>query len=150
MSIHKRILVVANETIAGRELHDQIKRMVDDDAEVKVVAPALSSRLKYVLSDVDGPRAAAQRRLDRSLELLAESGITATGEVGDANPVRAFKDQCAIFDPDAVVISTHPPGRSNWLEDKVVKKITDQTEIPVTHIVVDLAAEEDEPGARAA
>lgn len=139
-----RVLVIANETVAGRKLLDTIKATAADGAEVKVVCPALSSRLKFMLSDVDGPRAEAQERLDRSLTMLDEAGVKATGEIGDGNPLRAFRDQAAIFEPDAVVVSTHPEGRSNWLESRVVDKIQAETDAPVTHVVVDIAAEEAE------
>lgn len=135
----ERILVIANETIAGADLHTQIAQMAEDGGQVVVVAPALSSRLKYAFSDVDGPREEAQGRLDDSLALLAKAGIRAQGEVGDANPVRAFEDAMAVHEPDAVIVSTHPEGRSNWLENGVVEKIRDRTELPVTHVVVDSA-----------
>lgn len=135
----ERILVIANETIAGADLHKQIADLATDGGHVVVVAPALSSRLKYAFSDVDGPREQAQERLDDSLALLSKAGIRAEGEVGDANPVRAFEDAVAIHEPDAVIISTHPEGRSNWLENGVVEKIRDRTELPVTHVVVDSA-----------
>lgn len=140
-----RILVIANETIAGADLHRRIADMANDGAEVTVVAPALSSRLKYAFSDVDGPREAAQQRLDSSLALMAKSGINASGEVGDANPVRAFEDAVALFEPEAVVVSTHPQGRSNWLEADVVEKIRGRTDLPVTHVVVDLERAEPMP-----
>lgn len=134
----ERILVIANETIAGPDLHRQISDLAEEGGHVVVVAPALSSRLKYAFSDVDGPREQAQQRLDDSLALLAMAGIRAEGEVGDASPVRAFEDAVAIHEPDAVIISTHPEGRSNWLEHGVVEKIRDRTELPVTHVVVDM------------
>lgn len=137
----KRVLVIANETVAGKRLIEEIKATVELGAEVLVVCPALSSRLKFMLSDVDGPRAEARERLDRSLAQLEAAGVNAGGEIGDGNPLRAFKDFAAIFDPDAVIISTHPKGRSNWLEDGVVERIRDETELPVTHVIVDLEAE---------
>ncbi|HEV7918137.1 MAG TPA: universal stress protein [Solirubrobacterales bacterium] len=150
MGDYKRVLVIANETVAGRGLHDEIAKAAGEGAEVHVVAPALSSRLKYVFSDVDGPRANAKDRLDDSLERLEKSGIKATGEVGDTNPVRAFEDAVSTFEPDYVVISTHPPGKSNWLENKVVDRIRDHTDVPVTHVVVDLAKEQADDSFQAA
>ncbi|MFY9488770.1 MAG: hypothetical protein WAP35_08785 [Solirubrobacterales bacterium] len=150
MGEFRRVLVVANETVAGRELHDKIKSLTADGAKVKVVAPALAPRLRFMMSDVDGARAKAQERLDSSLAALEASQIAATGEIGDADPVRAFKDQVAIFDPDAVVVSTHPKGRSNWLEEKVVDHISACTEVSVTHVVVDLEAQQAEADPRAA
>lgn len=144
-----KVLVVANETIAGANLHQQILDMTEPGGEVMVIAPALSSRLKYIFSDVDEPREQAQARLDESLELMKRSGINATGAVGDANPTLAVHDALAVFKAGAIIVSTHPEGRSNWIEHNVVEKIRDHNELPVTHVVVDmtahLAAESVEP-----
>lgn len=135
---HHRLLVIANETIAGESLHSHIKEIVAPDGRVIIVAPALSSRLKYVFSDVDGPREQAQERLDESIELLRASGLNVEGEVGDASPMRAFQDAVAVFQPDGVLISTHPPGKSNWLENGLIDKMEAVTDLPVEHVVVDL------------
>ena len=42
------------------------------------------------------------------------------GEVGDADPIQAIDDALRTFGADEIVISTHPPGRSNWLEKQVI------------------------------
>ena len=60
---YQRLLVIANETIAGKGLHNHIRELTADGGRVIIIAPALSSRLKYVFSDVDEPRAEAQERL---------------------------------------------------------------------------------------
>lgn len=136
---YQRLLVIANETIAGKSLHKHIRELTADGGRVIIVAPALSSRLQYVFSDVDEPRAEAQERLDASIALLHESAIDAEGEVGDANPVRAFEDAVTIYEPDGVLVSTHPEGRSNWIEKGVVEKIQGKTALPVEHVVVDIS-----------
>lgn len=136
----QRLLVIANETIAGAGLHSQIREMSAEGGRVIIVAPALSSRLEYVFSDVDKPREAAQERLDASIDALRKSGIDAEGEVGDANPVRAFEDAVSIYEPDGVLVSTHPEGRSHWLERGEVEKIRSKTDLPVEHVVVDLTS----------
>jgi hypothetical protein len=137
----QKLLVVANETIAGERLHRHIQEMVADGGRVIIVAPALASRLKYIFSDVDKPREEARERLEKSIALLQKSGIAAEGDIGDANPVRAFEDAVAIYEPDGVLVSTHPEGRSHWLERGEVEKIRARTDLPVEHVVVDLAAE---------
>ena len=38
-----------------------------------------------------------------------------------------------------MIISTHPPERSHWLEAGVVERAREELDIPVTHVVVDLA-----------
>src|SRR5581483_3378104 len=63
----RRILVVANETVGGRALLSQIRdRSAGARTTVRVVTPALNSRVKHWTSDDDEARAAAQQRLDRS------------------------------------------------------------------------------------
>jgi GABA permease len=135
----RRILVVANETVAGRELLDELKRRTaGGDAEVLVVAPALNSRLRYIFADVDQAREQADERLAASIEVLRANGIEALGAVGDSNPVQAIEDALAEFGADEIIISTHPPERSNWLEKKTVEQARARFDLPITHVVVDL------------
>ena len=134
----KRLLVIANETIAGAGLHSQIREMTSEGGRVIIIVPALGSRLQYIFSDVDKPREHARERLDASIAALRASGIDAEGEVGDVNPVRAFEDAVAVFEPDGVLVSTPPEGRSHWLERGEVEKIRNKTDLPVEHVVVDL------------
>src|SRR5438067_7715957 len=135
----RRILVVANETVAGRELLDELRqRAGPDGAELLVVAPALNSRLRYLFADVDQAREQAEQRLAGSIEALRANGIEARGAVGDSNPVQAIEDALAEFDADEIVISTHPPERSNWLEKKTVDQARERFDLPITHVVVDL------------
>ena len=138
----RRILVVANETVAGARLRDEIKAATrGHSARVLVVIPALNSPLKHWLSDEDDARAAAAERLDRSVAELGRQGIDARGEVGDADPLQAIEDALGTFGADVVVISTHPEGRSNWLERGVVSSARERFAVPITHVVVDLEAE---------
>jgi hypothetical protein len=133
-----RILVVANETVGGRELLDCVRtRAESHDARVLVVCPALNSPLRHWASDEDAARAAAQQRLDASLAAMREEGVEAEGEIGDGDPIQAVEDALRTFQPDELIVSTHPPGRSHWLERGAVDKIRDRFELPVTHVVVD-------------
>ncbi len=137
----RRILVIANETVGGAELRDVIRKRAEQVREnVLVVCPALNSRLRHWATDDAAAHAAAQGRLDRSLERLASVGVEARGEVGDADPLQALEDAVRSFGPDEIVISTHPPGRSQWLEKNVVERAKERFAEPVTHVVVDLEA----------
>ena len=141
-----RVLVVANETVAGRKLHEAVRRaVVGRPAQVLVVSPALNSPLRHFVSDEGNARRKAQERLNRSLEALANAGIDARGEVGDADPLQAIEDSLRTFGADEIIISTHPEGRSNWLEKGVVSGAKQRFTVPVTHVVVDLQAEAAEP-----
>lgn len=135
----RHILVIANETVGGAELLAVLKRKVEGVREqVLVVAPALNSPVRHWASDEDGARAAAQERLDASIARLAEAGVAADGEVGDGDPLQAMEDALRTFGADEIVISTHPEGRSNWLERNVVGAARDRFDIPITHVIVDL------------
>jgi nucleotide-binding universal stress UspA family protein len=141
----RRILVVANETVGGHTLRSMIlERSLDVREEVLVVTPALNSPLRHWVSDEDQARAAAQERLDASLAKLEEAGVKARGEVGDGDPLQAMEDALRTFGADEIIISTHPEGRSNWLERGVVEKARERFAVPITHVVVDLEAEREE------
>ena len=138
----RRILVVANETVAGRALREEIQsRVGGHEDEVFVVCPALNSRIRHWLSDVDRARTRAHERLDASLRALAEIGILADGSVGDDDPLQAIDDALRTFPADEIIISTHPPGRSNWLEKRIVARAREHCRVPISHVVVDLEQE---------
>jgi GABA permease len=137
----ERPILVANETVGGAPLLNEIRRRSEGVEEhVLVVVPALNSPLKHWVSDEDGAREAAQQRLEASLAAMRKAGIDASGEVGDGDPLQAIEDALRTFAPDELVISTHPEGRSNWLERGVVEGARERFALPVTHVVVDLNA----------
>jgi hypothetical protein len=141
----KRILVIANETVGGAALREAIKSKSEGfRVEVLVVCPALNSPIRHWASDEDAARAAAQDRLDASLGRLREVGISARGEIGDAEPLQAMEDALRTFGPDELIISTHPEGRSHWLERGIVEQARERFAVPITHVVVDLEAEREE------
>jgi hypothetical protein len=130
------ILVVANETVGGARLFDEIRARSEGYREqVLVLCPALNSALRYWASDEDGARAQARDRLDASIGRLAQAGIAARGEIGDADPLQAIEDALRIFGADEIIISTHPPERSNWLERGVVTKARERFAVPITHVI---------------
>lgn len=138
-----RVLVVANETVGGGVLQRRIRESVSghEGADVLVVTPALNSPLKHWVSDDGDARAAAQRRLDESLARLSGDGLSARGTIGDGEPLQAIEDALRTFGADEIIISTHPEGRSHWLEQGLVSKARERFDLPITHVVVDLEAE---------
>jgi hypothetical protein len=141
----KRILVIANETVGGQALREQIRQRSEGyKAHVLVVTPALNSPIRHFTSDVDAAREQARERQEASLARLRSAGIEARGEVGDEDPLQAIEDALRTFGADEVIISTHPEGRSHWLERGVVTGARERFEVPITHVVVDLEAEREE------
>ena len=141
----RRILVIANETVGGERLREEIRsRSEGYDEQVFVVCPALNSPLRHWASDEDGARVQAQERLSTSLARLREAGVDAKGEIGDAEPLQAMEDALRLFGADEIIISTHPEGRSHWLEKGIVDAARERFAVPITHVVVDLDAEREE------
>jgi hypothetical protein len=137
----RRILVLANETVGGGALRDCIRSRAEGVAEnVLVVAPALNSQLRHWASDEDGAREAARARVEASVARLREAGINVHGDVGDGEPLQALEDAVRTFGPDEVIISTHPEGRSHWLETGLVDTARERFAVPITHVVVHDAA----------
>jgi hypothetical protein len=138
------VLVVANETVAGKSLIEVLKRRAADGVDlITVLAPVSHPHTAYVVYE-DTRRAAAGRRLDRTLSALHEAGIAAHGLVVESDPADAVRDAIAMLEPRVteVVVSTHPKEQSAWLRRKVIDRIRDAAQgLPVEHVVVDLAAE---------
>src|SRR3954471_9874980 len=133
-----RILVIANQTVVGEELREVIAEHAGHAGVVRVVAPVLPSRAHYVTSDIDRELADARTRLEATLDWLRGHDMEATGRVGDLTPRQAIEDELRTFDADELIISTHPARRSHWLEDGLLEQASDELDIPVAHVVVDL------------
>jgi len=145
MAAEKHVLVIANETVAGRSLIEAIeRRRKDGPVRVTVITPVNQPREGYVVYE-DTRRAAAGRRLEQTLEALRAAGIPASGHVVETDPVAATRDAIATLEPppDEIVVSTHPQQRSGWLRRNVVDRIRDAAGgLPVEHVVVDLERED--------
>ena len=55
-----------------------------------------------------------------------------------------MEDALRLFGADEIIISTHPEGRSHWLEKGIVEGARERFAVPITHVVVDLVAEREE------
>jgi hypothetical protein len=139
----RHLLVVANETVAGRTLIDAIAERAGVGAiRVTVVSPQNEPSAGYVVYE-DSRRSSAERRLRRTLDLLHEAGIAARGAVVAPDPLDALRDALHQYAPvDEVLISTHPGAvRSSWLRAGLVDRARKVAgEIPVAHVEVDLAS----------
>jgi hypothetical protein len=140
----KHVLVVANETVAGKSLIEALdRRAAEQPIRVTVVCPVNAPVGGYVVYE-DTRRASASRRLEKTLELLRSHGIAAQGFVVGTDPVAAVRDSFAqlVPPPDEIVVSTHPEERSGWMRRHVVERVQSAAgAIPVEHVVVDLAGE---------
>jgi GABA permease len=120
-----RLLVVANETVGGGALLEEIRNR-SRGRETEILDEAIEL---------------ARQRMELSVIEIERHGLRARGEIGDSDPNVAIEDALRMFPADEIVISTHPPERSHWLERGVVERARDEVGLPITHVVVDLAAE---------
>jgi hypothetical protein len=145
-AMHERrphtIVVIANETAASRSLADLIEEKAKDrDVYVTVVAPVNQPSQGYVVY-YDTRRAAARRRLDKTLDLLRAHGIPAEGVVVETDPVSALRDAIHQIEPDEVIVSTHPQQKSGWLRRNAVDQMRRVAgSLPFEHVVVDVESE---------
>jgi hypothetical protein len=135
----RKILVVANAIIEGQTLREAIGLPVGDEhrAEVRVIAPALNSRLRYWLSDEDASRRSAALRLYAGLESLCAAGIEADGQVGDADPLQAIADALYRFGAGEIVIATQSNRRFHWLMRDLVGRARRRFAEMIVHVVIE-------------
>lgn len=141
----RHILVVANETVVSPALVELIEKKAEDgDVRVTVLAPVNQPRQGYVVY-YDTRRAAARRRLDKTLALLRSDRVPATGVVVETDPVSALRDALDQLEPDEIIVSTHPQQKSGWLRRNAVDQMRRVAgELPFEHTVVDLESERGE------
>jgi hypothetical protein len=138
----RHIVVIANETSTSPTLIARIEeKAAEGPVQVTVVSPVTQPRQGYVVY-YDTRRAAARRRLDRTLDTLRAAGVPATGVVVETDPVSALRDAIQQLQPDEVLISTHPQKQSGWLRRNIVDQMRSAAgALPFEHLVVDLEAE---------
>jgi hypothetical protein len=135
------ILVLANETIGGEKLLDAIReRHAQGDARFHVVVPQIRPRHGNVIYD-EAVRDSAQVRVDLALSFMHNEGIEGSGEVGDRDPLNAAKDAIAVHGITEIIVSTLPATSSGWMKRDLIEALENETGLPVTHVVVDLAQE---------
>src|SRR5262249_28985088 len=104
----KTIAGTANETAASKALADLIPPYAaGGDGQVTAVARITRPGEGDVVYH-DTRRAAARRRLDKTLDLLHREGVHATGVVVECDPVSALRDAIDQLEPDEIIVSTHP------------------------------------------
>jgi hypothetical protein len=130
-----RYLIVANQTLCGDRLLEEIRRLCSEDAcRFHVVVPATHNDQSFYTEGA--AHAVAERRLEAALERFRSVGADVDGEVGDANPMLAVRD-CFIAsqDYDGVILSTLPAGVSRWLKQDLPHRLEREYGLPVLHLV---------------
>ena len=136
------VLVLANETIGGKNLLDRVRERAGDGGHVHfhVVVPQTRPRHGNVIYD-EVVRDSAQVRIDLALEFMRDEGIQGSGEVGDSDPFNAAMDAVHAHNIDEIIVSTLPATSSGWLRRDLIERLQEESGLPVEHVVVDLQAE---------
>jgi hypothetical protein len=135
VKVNGRYLVVANQTLNSSHLLQAVLTLVGDGpARVQLLVPATPARDQLTWTEGEA-RSIAERRLQRALELYRCLPGTVEGQVGDANPLQAVRDQLdAGRHFDLIVVSTLPRGLSRWLRQDLARRIHRSCGLPVQHV----------------
>ncbi len=130
-----RCLLVVAKPAGAPELRRLRDRLPGRSLELRVLAPAfVRSRLQFLAGDVDEAARAARRRLDTSLaELLSDRGVSAAGEVGEADPLAAIDSALATFAADEIVI-VPSDGHGHWHEERLLAAAGRRFDLPVREL----------------
>jgi hypothetical protein len=133
----KRILALVSEPVSGDALRTAVGRERAEASEVLVVAPALNTRTRFWLSDVDPAIERAEEVQEETVERMDEEGVDAAGDTGESDPLLAIHDALQTFPADQIVLFTHRGGDRNWLEEGVVEEARERFDVPVEHLLVE-------------
>lgn len=126
-------LAIANRTASGDELLAALR-------EKAAAEPAKEhGRLFVVVVPQEGGDGTATRRARTRLKLvldrLKDSGLLASGMIGDPDPYTAIMNALQYFRVDDIVISTLPATKSGWLRADLIERVRRATGKPVEHVV---------------
>lgn len=154
-----RYLLIANQTLGGRELDREIQqRIATGPAEFHVVVPmteprheaqdwvpadpiyAIPARVEATAEAIDEARRRSEHRLGRIVERIRDLGGVAEGEVGPSDAYAAATEALERIRPDAVIVSTLPAGISRWIKMDLPSRLERAADVPVTTVEAEVAA----------
>jgi len=127
------VLLLTSEHLAdANEVPEPIRPLIAEAEDVYVLAPALTSWLQWVATDVDGARVAADDRLHRVFDHMHADGLAPHGAVADEDQVVAIADALLEFDADLIVLRLHDPGgqHTNWQEHRLAERVRSHFDVP--------------------
>ena len=128
-----RLLVAAGAGAdALGDLPAGVRGLIDAANEILVMAPALPTRLQWLASDTDKTRERADERLRTVLGQLDDPQTEVHGRVGADDPLLAFDEAVADFNPDHILVALRPEKRSGWQEKGLVDQLLERFDQPIT------------------
>jgi hypothetical protein len=138
----RKVLVVTTVAADDRQLSEQLRDVIEADAEVRVVAPAARiGKLDWLTNAEDDARAQAEQAADTTASAIpGGAAVTIDRTSHDTEPVQDIEDALRNFAADEIVLVTSPDGASTWLEDDAVRAALDRSGLPVRRVAVRSAA----------
>jgi hypothetical protein len=136
-----RYLVVADQTLGGEQLMEEIRRrMAAGTSSFHVLVPQTRPTTPLLPPPADDPawhRAllASEARLAQLISRIHAEGGEAKGELADPDPLRAIDSLVSREGRfDEIIISTLPTGVSRWLRMDLPHKVERRYKVPVVTV----------------
>jgi len=155
----RRYLVVANQTLRGAELRDELRKRIEagpssfyllvpnTGAADYPAVPAhghggvLPPSMVWWATNYRGPAtdeeasAQARQRLGQMLADLAALGAPVDGDLGRSDPLEAMEKVLIDHQFDEIIVATLPTRVSRWLGADLPQKAGRRFKLPVTTII---------------
>lgn len=133
-----RVLAIVTDSLHDPEPIGEVGHGANGGGlEVRVVVPAVEANpLRHTLGDIDEPRELAKQRLAETLKALRDSGLEASGQVGDPDPVQAAQDALLEAPADEVLIFEHEEGQARWFEGDLFERAQASLQPPLRMVVL--------------
>ena len=160
MVVTRRYLVVANQTLQGAELREELRKRIEEGpSSFYILVPNTSAAHLYVVhatghaSKPDGggtefvlrarpepateedATAYARRRLNQMLDDLAALGVPVEGDLGSPQPLEAMEKVFLDHEFDEIIVAVLPQRVSRWLGADLPHQTERRFKLPVTTIV---------------
>ncbi len=150
----RRYLVVANQTLGGDDLEDELRKRIEaGPSSFYVLVPNTRAANYHVIPVAGGhvpmptmvtsyrpesdkeATAEARQRLDQLVSALTAMGVEAEGHLGSAHPLKGIEEALADREFDEVIMSTLPRRASRWLQADLPHQVERRYGLPVTTII---------------
>ena len=153
----RRYLVVANQTLLGAELREELRKRIEaGPGSFYVLVPnttaaqyhivpaaggALQPRMAWWATNYRGPAtdeeasAQARQRLSQMLADLAALGVPVEGDLGSSHPLEAMEKAFIDRQFDEIIVATLPRRVSRWLGADLPHQAERRFRVPVTTII---------------
>lgn len=126
------LLAVADTADSPPQLPSSVRMLIEGADEILVLSPTLPNRLEWLTSDTDKAKEEADERLRKVLGTLATVEADVEGTIGADDPLQAFDDAIARFEPTHIAIGVRNENRADWQEQGLIDSLWERVRVPIT------------------